>query len=478
MRRTTLTHRLRDTLQAEAGRIAGPEEDPVEEPTAQPRRRWVLVAAALVVVMGAATVAIARRSDHPADVDTRTEDTETTLPQRRPPIVPDGALAPRWVPDGLAVWEVMWSQPDLGARQALGKEQLFGRNGRTDDGALYVRLMPSAATESPSGDVTVQGHPASVQPAKEFGDTTSVITWHESGVQVDVEFVGLDLGEAVAVVNTWSWRSSVRTEGFAPPTGGGFAMLGETTAAPDGTVVHSSSFLYLDAELNRLPGEGHQLRVDTQTAGGGPAIGFLTTWFHGSARADGSVESYDPQYGSLRRSWPDGRGVYLDANSTPIDRPTLTRIADSIAPISGVELVALRDETADRLATTLPLTASAAFDVGTLEVRGDGYQVSLCLVVADGGKRLCPPPTGAGDDQFAGVLVHGNWYLIAAERGATPRFHESGSNPLDPAVPELPGQVPVTDGEWTFVVLANEPGVAADVWFDSSASGPMIRPDW
>ena len=40
------------------------------------------------------------------------------------------------------------------------------------------------------------------------------------------------------------------------------------------------------------------------------------------------MQSYDPVFGTLRRDWPDGRSLWLDANGSAVTEAELTAVAD------------------------------------------------------------------------------------------------------------------------------------------------------
>jgi hypothetical protein len=292
----------------------------------------------------------------------------------------------------------------------------------------------------------------------------------------------MSLEEAVAVLEGLTWRSDDRLEGFAPPSGGDMTMLGESSSTSIGATFKSAEFYYLDSALNMTPGQGLQLSVRTSTGEGGSdmSFGYLQTWFHGTVGVDGVIESHDPQFGTLRRDWPDGQSLYIDANATPIDRPTLEQIADQIAPVTGADLVSLRAALTARIVEQ-EVVASASTSAGTLEVHGSGPMAALCLRPADGADPLCPNPTGSSDGQgtfTASLLVGDTWYVAGAATGLQPRIAEQEAATPSPTDPDPSGLSPETasDGDWQFVLLAVPDGIdQLAVWFGDAGSG-VSRP--
>lgn len=460
-----LTDRLRATLQAEAEQIGGPDPDVVHLPTPAPapnrpdRRRWLLAAAVLAAVVGAAGVVALRSGDErPSDV----ADGESTAirPADRLGEAPEGVLAPGWVPDGLTLRDVSWRHGDA-VGDVEGFVQLFGRGGGTDDGALLVEIQPNSDGQLSDGErTTVRGHEAGILPAKEPPDAASTISWLEAGAAISATFVGMSLDEARGALDDLVWRSADQMEGFAPPPdlAGTLGLLGEAPlAASSGT---HGSFTYLAGD--------QRFGVGTSTGNGSMSSSYLQAWLHDTPGADGMVERLDTELGFLIRAWPDGRSVVVDALEATSLYDTLEQVADGVRPVSAAELVARRDEVAVRVAAE-PLVASARFDLGALEVRGEGPRTALCLVPPPGDAgRVCSGLDDlTGTDVWVDLLVGDTWYIAAASTTGKPAVTDGA----------VEVGAPAPDGEWQFVLAAvPDDKVTAQVLFTQTSSGVIERP--
>lgn len=475
-RREPMATRVRSTLRAKADQVTvrpGPfdADRPVTRAaeamplSLTPRSRGRLVlgiaAVAVVAVLGAAAVVALRRGSDDGGTTSTAASTTTTEAESGV----DGVLAPSWSPDDLTLWAVTWEQSPSDSA-GIGLEQLFGRGGGTADGAVHVWIqygeggLPVGASPT-----TVRGIQADLMPAKEFPDTTSTLSWYEDDVNVSASFVGIGLEETVAFLDGLTWRSDDRLVGFAPQSSDDLDLLGETSPAPAGGTVLSARFLYLDAALSLAPGEGRQLEVHTTTAtGGGISSSYLRTWLHADRGEDGVLESYDPRYGTVRRDWPDGRRLWVDANATAVDRATLVRVADSVEAVAAGELTQLREAVRDRVGGQ-DLVASAELGDARLEVRGTSAMAILCLQPA-GGTRICPADVAFGSSLSTGFVVGDTWYAAAVSSGVTPVVSRP-SPALPVTVPEpLPGSEAATSGEWSFTLVAVPAGLdTVDVWY-------------
>ena len=441
----------------------------VTRPRPTRRRRLVVGLAAVAVAAVLGAVAIAARQEGGHDGTTATAATTTTEAEAGV----DGVLAPSWSPDDLTLWAVTWDQSPSGSA-GIGHEQLFGRDGDTADGAVHVWIQPGQGGVPVGTDpTTVRGVQADLMPAKEFPDTTSALSWYEDDVGVTAEFVGIGVEDVVAFLDGLTWRSADRLEGFAPPEGGDLTFLGETSPASPGGTILSARFLYLDAALNQAPGEGRQLSVRTSTAtGGGLSPSYLQTWFHADRGDDGVLDSYDPRYGTLRRDWPDGRTLWVDANATAVDQDTLVQVADSVEAVTATELTQLREAVRDRVGGQ-DLVASAELGDARLEVRGTGAMAVLCLQPVDGAP-ICSSGVVAGGSAgglATGFVVGDTWYAAAAATGVAPVVSEPSPALPSAGAEPLPGSVAATSGEWSFALVAVPAGFdTVDVWYGTQGS--------
>jgi hypothetical protein len=412
-----------------------------DRPVRSGRGHLVLVAAALVAALAAAAVVASQGGEG-------TKAVGPAAPQGAgaDPSVADGTLAPGWVPDGFELWSFDWSSS---TPKQLGTTQLFGRDGGTGHGAVHVWIQ--AASGQPVGEdvTTVRGVTADRLPAKEFPSTTTTLGWYEGDVAIDASYTGMSEAQAVAFLDGLTWRSGDRLAGFAPPTGD-LRLLGEAPDGVTGAWTWASYDYYLDQPGTIAGGEGRYLSVGT-ASGRGSGDGemtaeYLGAWFHGTPNADGMVETYDPDYGDLARHWRDGRSVVVSANRTAIDRATLIRVADGLAPVTGTGLVALRQAAEARVAT-LPLLASVPVDGGVVELRGKEQEVVDVCLTLDAEPQRCTTALGIG--MAGSFLVGDTWYVAVVGDG--PRV-VPGEVRDDTDVPSLPGATGTAQGVTALVV--------------------------
>ncbi len=140
-----------------------------------------------------------------------------------------------------------------------------------------------------------------ILPATEFPSSTSTITWYEDGVSVDASFHDLPQTEVVDVLNGLTWKSGDHLAGFASPATGSIRLLGEAHDDPGASAEPATQVdvSYRDSVQSISLGEGRQVRVSATEATGDSRTGYLRTRFHGDPSPDGSVRSYDPDYGTL-----------------------------------------------------------------------------------------------------------------------------------------------------------------------------------
>lgn len=432
-----------------------------------PRRfRLVLAgAAALALVVAAAAVAVRSDRGHPTATPSASTTTGASATPPTTP-VPDGVLTPGpEVPPDLTLWSVGWSSRPL-QEGLVGIEQLFGpADGDTAAGSLLLRVQVGGGGPVGLGPTAVRGTVGDLAPAKDVAGA-STLTWSEAGATVDASFRGLTVADAVAFLDRLTWRTDDPLAGFGwPPDRAGPILLGErTAAAPDPTTV-GTRFVYLDGDRRVAPGAGRQLAARTVTItnpaaptddGTTVASSYLQTWFRGGPGPGGSMQSFDPVHATLRRDWPDGRSLWLDANRSAVTEVELRAVADGIAPAPAADLAALRDKVRARVGRHQVLAGSADLGLGTVEVRGDAPTRALCLVLP-GRRPLCPAEplgVGAGDGGeglVGGFLVDGTWYVVVATTTGPPTI--TGPDPADGLSP-LPGAASATAGPWHVTALA------------------------
>ena len=177
---------------------------------------------------------------------------------------PDGVLTPSVVPDDLTLWGVDWFEDDGGV---IFTQQLFQR---ADGAGLVVEVQPGGdgARGRPGHRARAAG---TTMPAKEFADTDTSLFWSE-GASLTATYSGLTQAEAVALLDSLTWRSDDRTQGFAPPpAGSGFDLRVDAIADADGTgaPVLAGRFRYVDDPASVMPGQGRQVEVRTTTGPSG-----------------------------------------------------------------------------------------------------------------------------------------------------------------------------------------------------------------
>ena len=479
------------TFRAQAARVRAPA-DPFD-PTARAgtddvpvprgrRRRWRRVgvaAAAVVLVLAAGAVVTQAGDDGRGRTRTQSSTATTPMPEASADATPstdaapDGASAPGWVPEDLTLWSVRWSTAP-GAVGGLDNLQLFTR---AAGGGVLVDIQPANPGSSSGGDpLTVRGLPATVTPAKEFPESSSTVFWQEDA-SLSATFTGMTVDEAVAVLDSLSWRSDDHQDGFAPPGDGSVELAAETEPDPGGAApVSTVEFVYADDALTVMPGESRQLTVRATSAVGGVSRQTLLALLNGEGgpEADGAVRSYDPTYGTLQVVWPDGRQWWIDANASALTEDELAQVAAGMAPTSGEQLETMAAEAAARV-EDLPVVAAATVGSGAeITVRGpDGAGLLLCLTPGDAGDEQCADPFdetalagGPAGPLVAHIVVDGRWFVVAATTGEPVTIPQSGTGDTSRPPSELgwrPGIAGETadDGTWRFLLAE----VPADVDF-------------
>jgi hypothetical protein len=215
------------------------------------------------------------------------------------------------------------------------------------------------------------------------------------------------------------------------------------------------------------------------SSGEGISVEYLQTWFHGTVGPDGVIQSYEPQFGTLRRDWPNGQSIWIDANGTPIDEATLVQVADSVTSTTDAKLALLQAQLSV-LAASQPLVASVTFDAATVDIRGTDMTAGLCIHPT-GADVVCAVAGGDGTDElWMSQLVGDTWYVVGATKTEPPRVVEAASQqrqpPPDASAPNLPGET-ASAGGWNFVLVAVPDDVPfVEVRTGNFGSGPIARP--
>lgn len=411
----------------------------------QPRRMWSVAAAVLAVVaIAGAVVVVSRGGDSGPTADTT--DTTTTAPPQSTGSAqaPDGALVPTWVPDGLELQTVTWTNEAYGGEWSDQTVQLFGDPG--EGVAVAIRIQAPSSGESIGDALTVRGLPATVTPSKYSADATE-ISWQEDATVI-ANVRGLTNAEAAAFLGGLTWRSDDRQEGFADPADPALPLVGEGfpgTPAPTMKALFSYS-----------SPDGRFLEVSTTTGAGATTNDYLLTAFYGGLEGDVAVW-WDEPFGNLVVAWPDGKRYWIDSRKTISDRATLQQVADGIHEGTGADIDAMLAEIATRT-VALPLVASVELSAGTLELRGNNDDAGnvLCLRRTGSEDIDCGTlPTTLSSGMFGvglAVSIDGVWYVAAASTVEQPVVGGGGS---DEPIPSETG----ADGEWMFVLAQPPDGV-------------------
>lgn len=430
-----------------------PTRRPMESPDIRPAagRRMVPAAAVLLVValVGGVVTWVTRGGEESDDTRTVADD-------------PNGWLRPRWVPEGMEVWDIDWSTvstADDPAGDSWSNDQLFGD---PDVGrALYLEYGPRVSAEARSGEsVVVRGVEGTVVSAADDPAGTSGIAWTENGIAITARFKGMAAAEAAGALSGLSWRTARAADGFAPPGDGSLPLRGERLSAQR----RSTRTLGLIYGID-VPGTGVRSLSIMTSAGGGMAPGYLDRWFDDGgaepARADGSRRSFDAENSLMHAYWPDGREVWISFRQ--VDRETLERVVDSMALDPEPDLTLLRDRFPANV-TELPVLAATDTAVGRLELHGVGHFSRLCLRKPGAATVDCGVHANATlarpDDTVLTVpgswLIDGRWYVgVASQDGESEIYGDRAVDVRDDVLPAAATSV----GGWRLLFVEPPPEI-------------------
>jgi hypothetical protein len=398
-----------------------------------------------------------------------------------PPTLPTPELlgaAPTWTPAGLNL-ESLTATRQPASTGITKTTELFG----SSDGQpqLLIDLQPGSWGDGVKTPLQVRGRSAREQSAKEFSATSTTLMWDE-GAAVQATFSGMRLVQAQALLATLQWSSpSDHLAGFVPAATSTLTLLGQSIANAPAQPTTGLEFHYADHVSSQDNGQGLQLDVHTISARGGLTGDYLKAWFHGTRDAVGMVESFDPSFGTLSRIWPDGRTTWIDANATAVSQADERRVADEEAAITTADFSARLAQAAVTLSGELPRIASVDLAPGTIELRGNGTVLVVCIGPTGGTPTACSGPTTASLGLIVGsVLLDGNWYVLGAS--PTPFTVVENRQPSSTHSTTVPSTViPLltkTDAGW-ILGLANPPpgtdAVSVVVNQDSQGLG-VFRP--
>ena len=349
-------------------------------------------------------------------------------------VAPDSAWEPSWVPDGLELWRLDATAGD--AETVLASEtgrpadvpvvQLF--ESAADDTRVLVAI--STLDERPASDGTptsVRGVDGTTRSERREAPGKPVETrfeWNEAGHTFNALVAESATAEAAALLDGLTFSApDDPSKGFAEPTGGAWTVRTDDPRTLPETSVVVARFGYDDTR----PEDGRS-SLEVLTVPGGPAgsgfVGYLSTGYLGSIRADGVAFSFEAGDGDRPSQsftvWPDGRTVYVQG--VGLDEATAAQIADGVVPISREGLRARIDEVSARLGAGAVL-AAADLPSGRIEVIGSPAPSAICLTA--GGRRSCKGPdlsSGNGVPLLGSFLVDGSWLLVAAVDGGLVSF--------------------------------------------------------
>jgi hypothetical protein len=445
-----------------------------------PRVRAALVAAAVVVALVVAAVwAVPGELSGTERVATSPKPgptASTTIrggPSRPSATVQTVGLAPTWLPPGLFP---VAAHATLVNGGGFGETvQLFGTAAGTPELFVELQRVPGAGgSQSVLGTpVQLRGTTGGAVPAKDFASSTTTISWYENGLEIQASFRNLSTAEAANLLDSLQWKSADDPlAGFAPGAGSSLVAVGPTAAQPGVQNVISLEFGYADQVASNAPRQGLQLTVRTTGPTGGATHDFLEAEFHGVRQPDGSYESYDPDFSTLSRVWPDGHSAWIDANGTAISQAQEQQVADNLAFITSTAYRTLEAEVATTIERDLPTLASATTASGTITLRGTASLVSLCLEIGNDGdicSAATTPNTAAPADQqeyTLSILLGDQWTVVAA-----------APSPVAVETPEVSAETASASG-WSFLLAQPSPDhdsiVLSTPGGDASQPGPVV----
>ena len=402
--------------------------------------RWPLpvTAAVLVLVVGCAALVLS-------------DDDGTQVQVGRPgPNEPDleirttalgDPLVPQWVPEDLALTEGSWGTGEVFSD--YGPMQLFLDG---DQAGVAIEIGPSLpGTILGDEFVTVRGTEGSVTHSNR---ADLRVHWQEDA-SLTATVRGLSQDEALAFLDSLTWRSDDHAAGFAPPSGRALSLVGENLDARPATHVY----------LTYSNPTGRTLTLRSLAGTGRPSSSYLIGWLLDGRRDDGTVGLFDPDVaGEIELRWPDGNS--LDLRGTGLSRDEMRRVVASLAPAGPDALAQLETQSSSHLAE-LPLIAEATLPSGTVQRREAGDEHAACLRLGDA-EPVCPNfsylPTwfDVSDSVVANFALDGTWYVIAV---ASQPVTIAGGDPLSlmPGTP-VPGET-TFDGTYHYLLARPDPSL-------------------
>ena len=408
----------------------------------------------MVLVVAASLVAL--RKDDTGDDVKAGDATEIDQPD---------ALVPTRPPEGMELWSLS-SSVGSDPVSVAGRYQLFGDPGSGP--AMLVTFLPPGGGGPPGEPALVRGQFAALYAPVDELEAEKSVSWSEGDASVSAHFTGMTKVEGLAFLEEIALRSDSVQDGFEPPSTGPL-QLTEEIVQPVQQPRAVVGLVYGD----RLPAGaegGRRVVVETKSATGQPDWQYMQARIGGSTDADGVVTFVDEQ-SRTTLFWPDGRQVTISTTGEAVDSADIDRMVDSVEPVTDADLARLRDD-ADRWAAGAPLVASSDLPSATVELRGVGDFLLVCLrLPGSAGAIHCGihPAlwTGGTSDVAVSLVLDGEWYVAAVANSAQPPslVSSDGAHPL-PA-----SESATTDG-WSFALVHVSDGVpGVEAGFPSGSLG-------
>ena len=329
-------------------------------------------------------------------------------------------LAPLALPPGWKVWTFSRSS----VSNPSDTTQVFGRYEGTP--LLSAAILVNTSKVSGGhvdGSVAVRGQQAVLS----SGPTESNLSWGEDGLDLNAQFRGITVDQAVEFLDILNWRADHRT-GFdpasAPPE---LPLQRETIAAPTEAtlqtiyrIVPTDGPTFVTTQLSTYGGADSEIQLTAWAGPEAPAAPYIV--FRGERQPDGSIayhapEGVGPQHEILR---PDGSIVSVLG---PGDSDLLWTVVSSMGPATGADVDNLENETSAIL-EGLPEVGRATVGDATIVLRGGtaDQPIAQCLVTTDAKRcrRNLPAQVSANLGFVAAVNLNGRWFLYGNQPSGAP----------------------------------------------------------
>ena len=318
---------------------------------------WVAVAAAAAVLLLVGVGFWLRSRPTPSTI---------TVVGTGPAAASSVFAAPSWLPPGLKEWSVQSLTPRQAAAQnkkmratypglppfigavAPQPVELFGANGDTTHSILLsaTPARDDTINSAHHRPLLVRGQHGAYQAISNGnGGYQTRITWHEGGT-FTADLRGVRMRDAVALLNGLQWRTKTHADGFKAPASGRLRLLASTPRfTPFDPYISSVDFDLAERPMTFGTGLGQGRPVQLSISASSPS-NFLTTWFNGHRRPDGTAESVIHASRSLGYILArlDGPTITVRAYGSPtITLADARHLVASLAPAErGTTQLALR----------------------------------------------------------------------------------------------------------------------------------------